>query len=397
MSPPSRGIAFITDAHGVVQRVLRDDFGLDALESLPRPMAALFTPSSIAKAFELLRRIAKERTATDWEATLRVGEQHHTLRFVGATYDDAHTLIVGSESRNGTQALCEALTQINNDQSNALRASARAAAAVTRHSARDEDLYEDLTRLNNQLVSMQRELARKNVQLERLNQQKNELLGMAAHDLRNPLGVILGYARFLLMDGEKLDAKQRKFLDAIVRSSNFMNALVSDLLDISAIEAGHLELKEAPTDLTDLVRQVLDLERLIADRKDIEVVLARADETGSIRLDERKIEQVLHNLVSNAVKYSHSGTKIEVSIAQEGDVVRVAVRDEGQGIPLDEQAKLFTPFQKASVRTTAGEKSTGLGLAIARKIVEAHKGRITLQSEPGVGSTFEINLPVDAT
>ncbi|HEX8203546.1 MAG TPA: hybrid sensor histidine kinase/response regulator, partial [Isosphaeraceae bacterium] len=256
-------------------------------------------------------------------------------------------------------------------------------------------VYEELTRLNNDLGAAQRELARKNAELERLNAQKNQFLGMAAHDLRNPLGVILNYSDFLLDDpGAAFSTEQRAFLEIIRSSSDFMLRLVNDLLDVSLIEAGRLELDRKPVDLGRLTARAVGLNRLLAERKSILLSLSDAEDGPTLALDAGKIEQVLNNLITNAIKFSHAGTTVSVSVRRRGGAAEVAVADEGQGIPAAERERLFRPFGRTSVQPTAGEQSTGLGLSICRRIVEGHGGRIWAESQEGRGSTFTFALPL---
>lgn len=230
--------------------------------------------------------------------------------------------------------------------------------------------------------------------LHALNEQKNKFLGMAAHDLRNPIGGILGYSELLLE--EPLDEETATVVRKIQSSSQFMLRLLNDLLDLSQIESGKLELRKEPTDLEALVTQNVELNRILAHKKRITIDLRSEPGLPPLEIDPAKVEQVLSNLISNAVKYSHPDTTVTVTVERrEGDVL-VAVRDQGQGIPAEELHKVFQEFQKTSVQSTAGEKSTGLGLAIVQKIVDGHGGRIGVESEVGRGSTFSFTLPVQA-
>jgi len=261
---------------------------------------------------------------------------------------------------------------------------------------RDARVYEELTRLNNELAGAQRELAKKNAELARLNEQKNRFLGLAAHDLRNPLEVINVYSRFLLDEAaERLEEEQLDFVRTIMRSSKFMLALVNDLLDVSKIEAGRLELDLDEVDLPQLVARGVELNRRLAERKEINILFESPEDLPRMRLDASKIEQVLNNLVGNAVKFSPRGSAVEVGLEREGGggAVRLYVRDEGPGVPAGELEGLFEPFTRGSARGSEGEKSAGLGLAIVKRIVEGHGGRITVESEPGAGATFAVSLP----
>ncbi len=237
-------------------------------------------------------------------------------------------------------------------------------------------------------------LARKNAELGRLNELKTHFLGMAAHDLRNPLAVIMTASSFLLEGEDGLPVEKRQeFLRLIQSNSEFMMRLIDDLLDFARIQSGELQIELAEVDLEELVEKNVEQNRMIAGNKGIEIELRKNGTLPVVQVDARRIEQVLNNLISNAVKFSHSGTKVEVRLEQEDDGVVVAVKDQGPGIPAEDMGKLFKPFQKTSVRSTAGERSTGLGLAICRKIVEAHKGKIWAESEKDKGSTFFFWLP----
>lgn len=227
------------------------------------------------------------------------------------------------------------------------------------------------------------------------NERKNQFLGMAAHDLRNPLGVIQGYGSLLMLDGsEILNSEQLEYLDEIQKTSQFMLRLINDLLEVAKIESGQLELELEATDISSIIMQSVMFNQLLADSKQI-VIRFEADETlPQVRADASRIQQVLNNLISNAIKYSHSHTNVQVGVTQNENNVVISVKDEGQGIPEKELGKLFQAFSKTSVKSTAGEQSTGLGLLICRQIVEAHHGKIWVESQPGVGSTFYVSLPI---
>ena len=253
-----------------------------------------------------------------------------------------------------------------------------------------------LRRTTLELRDATRALERRNEELTRINREKNHILGMAAHDLRNPLSVIKFYSDFLLLN-ERLPADQRDtFLKTIRGTSVSMVALVDDLLSISKIEAGELQLHPATTDLRRLIVQNVELNRVLAAAKQMEIALALPDDLPALSIDAAKIEQVLDNLITNAVKYSPPPNRIDVQAEVQAHSVVVSVTDHGPGIPESEQAQLFQPFKRTSVQSTGGESSTGLGLAIARRIVEGHGGRIGLESQPGRGTRFWFSLPLMA-
>lgn len=262
------------------------------------------------------------------------------------------------------------------------------------HSTEDEKIFEEISAFNNELVTAQRELARRNAELMRLNEQKNHLLGVAAHDLRNPLGAIYSCSEYLLDELKNLNDDQLKMLRSIKASSEFMLALIEDILNLARMESGKMELRMEATDLGKLALRHVAINRLIAARKNIGIDLDLEADLPLIEADSRKIEQVLENLISNAIKFSPPNSAVRVALQRDGDQVRIEVSDQGAGIPKAEWGKLFQPFQRTSVRPTGGEKSSGLGLSIARKIVEAHAGKIWFESELGKGSKFYVSLPL---
>ncbi len=242
------------------------------------------------------------------------------------------------------------------------------------------------------------EITRKNAQLVELNKEKNQLLGMAAHDLRNPLSIVNTASAFLL-DGasQRLpEAKRAEFLRRINSGSKFMLRLIDDLLDVTKIEAGKLDLELRDGDLCALIEKNLAINRMLADNKNIRLDFEPESDLPPLRFDRDKVEQVLNNLVSNALKFSAPGTAVTVLASRAAGNVVVSVRDQGEGIPTKELDELFKPFGRTSARGTAGEKSTGLGLAICRRIIEGHGGRIWAESELGKGSIFSFSLPVTA-
>jgi signal transduction histidine kinase/CheY-like chemotaxis protein len=229
----------------------------------------------------------------------------------------------------------------------------------------------------------------------KMNEKKNQFLGMAAHDLRNPLaGVEMSLDMVLDSARERLDADELELLNMAKILNESAMRLVSDLLDIAKIESGKLELELLTTDILSVIKESLEMNRFLAESKHIKTVL-NAEESPEMMIDPARIHQVLNNLISNAVKYSQPQTTVYVNLSKPSEQeIIISVQDKGQGIPQHEIGKLFQPFSKASVRSTAGEESTGLGLVICKKIVEAHGGRVWLESEVGKGSTFYVSLPV---
>lgn len=263
------------------------------------------------------------------------------------------------------------------------------------------DFMGDFSRAFNAMVesldTKERELRERIAELQGLNRLKDEFVGMAAHDLRSPLAVVEMYASFILEDPKScLTTKDREFLGIIKKQGRFMLNLINDLLDVTRIESGHLDLKLQSRDWVEFLRRNADLNGELAARRgvaiDVEIV---GPKTFALPFDANRMEQVLNNLVGNAVKFSPAGSRIVVGVRPDGEFVRITVVDSGPGIPAGELPSLFKPFYRGSTPLPPGERSTGLGLAIARRIVEAHGGKIGAESKEGSGSTFWFTLPRD--
>ncbi|MSU61856.1 MAG: hybrid sensor histidine kinase/response regulator [Pedosphaera sp.] len=241
-------------------------------------------------------------------------------------------------------------------------------------------------------------------QLAHLNNEKNEFMGIAAHDLRNPLSAIKGYAEMMVEDanalalGEvkdlkacavELDANGRKIGDTAAR----MAEMVQNLLDANRIERGEMQLNLVPIDLAAAVAAVLETQRPRAVAK--QQTFHWQNEAGpvSVLADATVLTQVIENLVSNAVKYSPTGKNIYVRLRRSPDGTRIEVQDEGPGLSAEDQKKLFGKFARLSAKPTGGEHSTGLGLSIVKKMVEAMNGKVWCESELGKGATFFAEFP----
>lgn len=256
-----------------------------------------------------------------------------------------------------------------------------------------ELLRSELLHANQELNNLTRSLHKKNAQLAHLNTIKNQFLGMAAHDLRKPISVILSYTEFLIEEaGEQLDKEHTGFLGRIERSAVFMKRLVDDFLDVSAIESGHFHLHISPVHPADILERSLVLAQIQAGKKGIGLDVNVAPGLYEIPLDADKIEQAMSNLLSNAIEHSATGTSVFVTLQEVNERIVFSVQDQGAGMSQEAMKQLFIPFSKTGTVKTGGEKSTGLGLTITRKIIDAHQGEITVESEEGTGTTFAIFL-----
>ena len=251
------------------------------------------------------------------------------------------------------------------------------------------------THLHNRLLSeKQRQLVD---QLSAANQAKNRLLGMVAHDLRNPLASIRGLTDFLC-DGTvgHLIPDQLDLVKTIQETSQSMLTMVNELLDVSVIESGELKIYPQEHLIADLLTKSVYLNNINAAKKGSRIEVEEETADAILHIDADKVKQVVDNLLSNAIKFSPPNSTIRVRMLREAASYSVLVRDQGPGIPEAERHKLFKDFSQTSVKPTAGEKSTGLGLAICKRIMESHGGSIAAESVPEGGSVFRITFPLAA-
>ncbi len=244
-------------------------------------------------------------------------------------------------------------------------------------------------------VRLFNEIQEKSKQLEVANKHKSEFLANMSHELRTPLNAIIGFSEVLSdrMFGE-LNEKQADYLKDIHESGKHLLSLINDILDLSKIEAGRMDLEIAPFNLPNALQNALTLVRERALRHGITLGLEVGEGVGEVRADERKVKQIVLNLLSNAVKFTPDGGRVGVSARMDTDKVQVAVTDTGIGIAKEDQEMVFEEFRQAGRDYTKKAEGTGLGLALTKRFVELHGGVISLQSEPGKGSTFSFTLPV---
>lgn len=227
--------------------------------------------------------------------------------------------------------------------------------------------------------------------LEEASQKKNQLIGMVAHDIKGPLSSMMTIIR-MLKNGDVAEDKYQSMFDVVSRSGEDILTMVTELLELSTIESGRFKVTLAACDLVELIREVIALNQNHAKRKRMRMELSMPDNLICY-LDKPRIKQVMSNLLSNALKYSPEGGRIKVIVDKVDNDIAMHVKDEGPGIPEGEEKWLFEAFRKLSNKTTGGESSTGLGLAICKQIIEAHKGTITYVPVEGGGSDFSITLP----
>ena len=228
--------------------------------------------------------------------------------------------------------------------------------------------------------------------LEALNLEKNHLISIVAHDLRNPLHNIFGLSSVIKLDSQNLTAKQSNYLDKILYTTARINDMIDKILDMNAIESNSLNIHWDTLDVSSIIQEVQESLKDHANRKNITMHLNTSSVLALIRADKNYTLQVFENLISNALKFSPPNQSVVVSIERQNGTVRTKVIDCGPGISLEDQRKLFGKFQKLSAKPTAGEPATGLGLSIVKKYVEAMDGKVWCESEIGNGATFVVDF-----
>ena len=264
------------------------------------------------------------------------------------------------------------------------------AAGFNRMAAALQDLY---TNMENKVAERTATLKATNLELARASQVKSEFLARMSHDLRSSLNAILGFTDLLLtQQADPLTDKQQRYLTHVASAGQHLLSLINDVLDLSRVEAGRLEIHPEPCQVSPLLDGTLALFRTQALVRRITLTLEIGSPLGELMADRIRLQQILHNLLSNAVKFSPEGGVVTVTARQVGLELELVVRDTGIGISPEDQERIFEMYEQAG--TIEGrQKGTGLGLAITKRLVELHGGRIRVESASGQGSTFTVHLP----
>ena len=349
-------LALSCSRDGTIERVLRDDFGFARAGAR---FADVVDSGSSQKANGFIATLTQKECAIGWVMNVPAGEIARPLTFGGAA---------GGES---------------------LIIMARPSADI----GMDNQLYDELSRLNNEVINRERELARKNAALERISAEKSRVVAIAAHDLRNPLTVIASYADLLELTGT-VTGEGEQYVDEISRSAKFMIELVEEMLDTSRIESGYIDLDLHELDLVKVASHAATINVMRAERKEIAIRFETLTDQAIIRADPVKLRQIINNLIVNAIKFSPSRTTVTIRVCRDESSAVLEVEDQGIGIPQEKLTAIFEPFRTLGTSGTAGERSVGLGLSIVKQLAELHGATVQLESEVGKGSVFRVAFPV---
>jgi signal transduction histidine kinase len=240
------------------------------------------------------------------------------------------------------------------------------------------------------MLRYSKEIEEKNQQLTQLNQEKNEFLGIVAHDLKNPLSNIMSLSEIILEN--KIDIEIQEFMEMIKTSAESMFSLITTLLDVNAIESGKINLSLKKENVLPILQQVLNDYNQPALQKNIRFHFDCFQKDHYAIIDRNITRQILDNIISNAIKYSPLGKNIYIRLFCDKEKIKCEVQDEGQGLSKEDLSKLFNKFTRLKPQPTAGEHSTGLGLFIVKKLIEKMRGKVWCESELGKGSTFIVEF-----
>jgi signal transduction histidine kinase len=380
------GLALRCTPQGKILDILQDALGQKDVFQRGKNFLGVIQEGSIPKALNFFAEIQKKGAAFNWEFFVRIGNQFKGIHFSGTVLGD-DLFMIGAKDRHSLEQISkrwganvfEAPIHDHSEESSSV----------------DDNTYDQFTALYNEMANLQRQLSKKSVELEKLSKQKDLFLGMAAHELRHPLGVVQILSDFLLEEAvSQLSPEHVQYLNQIKTNITTMQQLVDDFLDISIIVSGKLRLEKKPTDLVNIFQKNIAFNRLAATKKQVDLILCHDDKIPNAMVDPLKIEQVLNNLISNALKFTPEGSGIEVHLRHSGENIIFEVKDQGPGIRANQLPKLFVAYEKSDFPPDKSLRGAGLGLAIAQKIVQAHEGTIQVESESDKGSTFTVNLPI---
>ena len=368
----------------------RRNYGYEAPEVLGRSSLVLHDPVDVDSG-QAQRYLEEARTAGMWEGKIR------RVRKDGRHFTAQVTLSL----RRDPQGQPIGFTMISRDLTESERVSQELQAS--RESLDyNRSLIESKERLEAQLLQRNEELLQKNLELEAQNQQvqqatrmKSEFLANMSHELRTPLNGIIGFAE-LMANGKAGPVSERhaEYLGDVLASARHLHQLINDVLDLAKVEAGKLEFRVDPLDLPKQVSEVRDVLRAVAESKGIQVETAVAAGLDGIMGDASKFKQILYNFLSNALKFTPDGGRVQIRVQPEGTrFFSMEVEDSGIGIQAADFDRLFVEFQQLDASTSKLYPGTGLGLALTKRLAEAQGGHIKVRSTPGAGSVFTVVLP----
>jgi signal transduction histidine kinase len=388
-SPPRQGLTLAAIDPPLSKRLHAE---MQAFQSLPIYLGSSFAPSQIAildrNATALVSSLTALAARTQARASALVAQNH-------ASYASSRNVFIGVGAATfvlvlGLGLLLSSSVVVPIRRTRARLATLGAGDYSSRVVVANRD---EIGGLAADVNEMSRELQRVHRELELASEHKSRFLANMSHELRTPLNAVIGFSEVLheQMFGE-LNERQLAYVDDIRDAGQHLLSLINDVLDLAKIEAGRMDLDLSQVEIPEVLRSAVSLHSERARQEGVELSLATEPEEITITADERRVRQVVFNLVSNAVKFTPADGRVDISARVEDGVVEIAVADTGPGIRAEDCETIFEEFEQAP--DGKQEEGTGLGLPLSRKLVELHGGRLWVESEPGHGSTFRFTLPI---
>ena len=390
------GLYLICNRDAKITDVLFDDLKLISKDKLPSEFSEILGQKSLSKAADFWKEILESEFVSDYELLVKKRDKAPIpLKFSGGIFKNQVWIIAVSRGVV-LEAMLKEMMLINNEQQNLIRKAEKKLSKKTVEEFEQIDSYDEITKVNNELINAQRKLVKKNEEILKLNSQlrsSNEELEHFAyavsHDLKEPLRMVRSFMKLLEEKyGNRLDEKALRYVNFAVDGAERMNLLIDDLLEYSRVGRQGEILQR--TDLNQILESVRALHQSTLETTGASVVWG---EMPTIICEKIHIEQVFNNLVSNSLKYSrvNYAPKIEISIEEQPGYWKFSVNDNGTGIDPENYSVIFDLFRRAD---SDPEKSgSGIGLAICKKVVEKHNGEIWVESKKGEGSTFYFTIP----
>jgi signal transduction histidine kinase len=389
-------LALCCSADGTIAKVLQNPLALKGRLTAGLPLASIAVADSRWKMLSFFQKIVESGAALNCELDVALERGILPISFSGCRASFGIVIIGFSESRLPKELRGRLVEMSSENCDYARNGHLKSATAQYGGTHPEAPTAEDqLARLNHALLRAQQELAEKKLELQRYKAGTFQELGMAVHGLRNPASSILSATEYLIEEtADSLAQEQITLLQGVMQSSLFILQMIDELLQISSIECGKLKVDLRPTDLVSLVGQAVLLNEGNAARKGVRLDTSFESPAFVVHVDPIKMAQVIDNLVSNAIKFSHLGGRVKIRISATESTASVSVRDDGPGISANHIKTIFNLFQSGRKGSGLHQTGTGFGLAISKRLVEGQAGTIEVQSQLGRGSTFIVKLPM---
>lgn len=385
-------VVLVCECSGQVSRIIRDTIGLEEIFIDGKCFEQVMEPGSVVPARTFIEALRLGEPIEEYRLNVRVFARNVSLSFVGCAVRFNHLLIIGSNTRAGLIRCCEELLDCDSNAEFPASALNQFLSALRCEPTSTPPLFDRNAKLYGELETMQRELNLRSKELSRAAAERNRLYAMVAHDLRSPLAAIDGYAELMLDDSEiELDADARESLHRIKASGEFAIDLIDTMLSPSAIESGHLELKQRPIRLSEVISGALALSEVFARRHHVRLEAALPDGLRTVRADPVRIAQVVNHLLANAIKHSPIGGIVKVELEQSASQATIRFSDQRRGASRSSTDAL--PAAR-TLQAVGRRKPSNIGLALCRKVICAHGGHLEIDSERVHGSTVSVVLPL---